>query len=299
MKKKLLFAILVLILSLAAIAVFFLKGDDPVDPIRFVAPDKLYETLDANVRNHPDFEVIADIDHARLAAGVGSSMPPAHVLIWSDPEMEAAILKHNPLAAVDLPLRILAFEDQETGKAAAVFNSYEFVAQRYSLPDDPALRSRYDSALAKAVEGVPESSIARFPSDSMKDLGMITLDSPYDFATTEQRVMDAINAQSDTVHFGVVDFAARSKKHGVDLAPSRLILFGGPGPGGKAMASAPTLGLDAFCQKLLIWQDAAGSVHVSLNDLLALAERQGVSGGLPLRVINRRLKATFTTALEQ
>ncbi|MCA9195844.1 MAG: hypothetical protein KDB03_28965, partial [Planctomycetales bacterium] len=73
----------------------------------------------------------------------------------------------------------------------------------------------------------------------------------------------------------------------------------GPGPGGKAMASAPTLGLDAFCQKLLIWQDEKGTVHVTFNDLRVLAARQEVSGGLPLRVINGRLKETFLTALEQ
>lgn len=78
----------------------------------------------------------------------------------------------------------------------------------------------------------------------------------------------------------------------------RLILFGGPGPGGKAMGSAPTLVLDAFYQKLLIWQDAGGAVHVTFNDLLALAERQHVSGGMALRVINRRLLGNFSDALK-
>ena len=63
------------------------------------------------------------------------------------------------------------------------------------------------------------------------------------------------------------------------------------------MQVAPTLGLDAFCQKLLIWQDASGAVHVTFNDLLALAERQQVSSGIPLRVINRRIKRTFSEAL--
>lgn len=63
------------------------------------------------------------------------------------------------------------------------------------------------------------------------------------------------------------------------------------------MESAPTLGLDAFCQKLLIWQDAEGTVHVTFNDLLVLAERQGVSGGVPLRLINRRSRETCATAL--
>ena len=40
--------------------------------------------------------------------------------------------------------------------------------------------------------------------------GVVMLDSPYDFATTEQKILMAIDAQSDTVHFGKIDFAARS-----------------------------------------------------------------------------------------
>ena len=148
------------------------------------------------------------------------------------------------------------------------------------------------------MQGIPEDAIATFPSDKMADAGLVTLDSPHDFLTTEKRVLAAINAQPDTVYFGQVDFTARASAHGVILEPLRLIVFGGPGPGGKAMHSAPSLGLDAFCQQLLIWQDAGGSVHVTFNDLLALAERQNVSGGVPLRVINRRLKKTFSTALE-
>lgn len=275
------------------------RTGEPVSESRFVEPDRLFQTLETNVRNQPEFEVIVDIDHARLAAKAGSPMPPSHVLIWSDPALEAAVLRHNPLAGIDLPLRALAFEDQNTGTARIIANSYDYLARRHSLPEDAAARTRYEAAIAKAMKGVPDSAMARFASDSMPEAGLVTLNSTHDFVTTEKRIRDAITAQSDTVTFGRVDFAARSAKHGVVLRPTVLILFGGPGPGGKAMESAPTLGLDAFCQKLLIWQDASGTVHVTFNDLLALAERQQVSGGLPLRLINRRLRETFSAALEQ
>lgn len=275
------------------------RSPEPISESRYIGPDRLYQTLDANVRASSDFEVIVDIDHSRLAAEAGSTMPPAHVLIWSDPQLDAAILERAPLAAIDLPLRALAFEDQDSGTAAVIANSFDYLVNRYSLPDDGALRARYEAAIAAAMEGIPSDSIARFPSDAMSEAGLVSLDSPHDFATTEKRVLDAINAQSDTVVFGTVDFADRSRQHGVTLQPMRLILFGGPGPGGKAMASAPTLGLDAFCQKLLIWQDPEGTVHVTFNDLLALAKRQQVSGGLPLRVIDRRIRKTFSAALAQ
>ncbi len=274
------------------------RGTEPVAASRFVEPDRLFDKLAANVRSHPQFEVIADIDHARLAEAAGMPMPPSHVLIFSDPELEAAMLQLNPLAALDLPLRVLAFENQTSGKAAVIANNYDFLERRYGLPANAAIRSRYETAIAMATAGIPADSISRFTSDSIQDPGVVMLDSPYDFATTEQKILMAIDAQSDTVHFGKIDFAARSRAHGIELAPTLLILFGAPGPGGRAMAHAPTLGLDAFCQKLLIWQDPSGTVRVTFNDLVALAERQQASGGIPLRVINRRLKHTFSAALE-
>ena len=276
------------------------SGDTgPISAARYVEPDKLFQTLVGNVRANPRLEVIAEIDHSRLAAQAGSSMPPAQVLIWSDPELDAAILQHVPLAAIDLPLRALAYEDQHSRGASVIANSFDYLVNRYALPDQAGLRERYESAIATAMAGIPQAAIAQFPSDAMPDKGLVTLDSPFDYAVTEKRIREAIEAQTDTVNFGIVDFAARARKHGVELRPLRLILFGGPGPGGQAMASAPTLGLDAFCQKLLVWEGADGHVHVTFNDLLAIADRQQVSAGIPLRVINWRLKRTFSDALEQ
>lgn len=270
-----------------------------IDVSRYVEPDRLFQALVANVRGCTEFEVIVDIDHSRLGALSGSPMPPSHVLIWSNPRLEAQILSINPVAAVDLPLRILAYEDQATGRAAVIYNSYEFVARRHSLPEDSSLREGYESAVAKVTRGISDAAIKLFASDDMPDTGLVTLKSPHDFATTKKRCQSAIHARSDTVDFAEVDFEARSRAYGVELRPLQLILFGGPQPGGKAMASAPTLGLDAFCQKLLIQEDNEGTVHVTFNNLLALAKRQGVSAGLPLRVINRNLQKGFSRALAQ
>jgi uncharacterized protein (DUF302 family) len=177
--------------------------------------------------------------------------------------------------------------------------SFVVVASRHGLPDEAGLGERYETAIATAIRGIEPGSVATFASDDMTDTGLVTLDSPHDVGKTEALLMDVINAQSDTVHFATVDFAERAKSEGVDLKPLRLILFGAPGPGGQAMRDAPTLGLDAFCQKLLVWEDENGGVHVTFNDLLALAERQLVPVNIPLRVVNRRIKKTFSEALEQ
>ena len=133
----------------------------------------------------------------------------------------------------------------------------------------------------------------------MQPDGIITLDSPFNFEETNRRVLEAINAAGDTVVFAEIDFQTRLTDIGVDIRPTRLILFGAPGPGGKAMRNAPTLGLDAFCQKFLIWEDDQGVVHLSFNDLLSVAERQQVGNSIPLRVIEFRLNKSFSNALSE
>lgn len=266
-------AFIALAASVAGLLFIVFRKPESIAASRYVEPDRLFQALVANVRSHAEFEVIVDIDHSRLGTLSGSPMPPPHVLIWSDPRLEAKILSIHPVAAVDLPLRILAYEDQATGRAAVIYNSYEFLARRHSLPEDASLREAYESAVSKVTQGIPDAAIKAFASDDMPDAGLVTLKSPHDFETTKKRIQSAIQAQSDTVDFGEVDFAARSKAHGIELRPLQLMLFGGPGPGGKAMASAPTLGLDAFCQKLLIWQDKDGTVCVTFNDLLLVASR--------------------------
>jgi uncharacterized protein (DUF302 family) len=180
-----------------------------------------------------------------------------------------------------------------------IANRFDFLVNRHGLPDDGAVRERHAAAVATATRGIGTKAIAQFASDQVPDTGLVTLDSPHDFETTEALLMKVIKAEPDTVHFATVDFTERARAQGVVLPPLRLILFGAPGPGGQAMREAPTLGLDAFCQKLLILEDANGAVQVIFNDLLALAERQQVPAGIPLRVVNRRINKTFSDALEQ
>lgn len=274
-------------------------GPDPVAPERFAAVDALLDKVSSNL-SASKLRPVADIDHARLGAEAGSPMPPARVLIFSSPELEAGLMALNPLLGIDLPLRALAFESSEDGSAKLIFNSFDYLVSRYQL--DPlkvsGLRESYVLAMQTATAGLPESAKATFASDTMQPDGITTITSPYDFKETLERVNAAIDAQDDTVHFGVVDFQASAREQGIESPPAVLILFGGPGPGGKAMAKAPTLGLDGFCQKFLVWQDAEGVTHLSFNDLLALAERQQTRKSPALRVINFRLSKVFGEALQ-
>ncbi|WP_188109700.1 DUF302 domain-containing protein [Pseudohalioglobus sediminis] len=272
---------------------------EPISPGRYLETDQLVSRIDENLAASATLSKIVDIDHSRLAQEAGSFMPPARVLIFSDAQLEADLIQQNPLVALDLPLRVLAFEAVSDGASKIIYNSFDYLLSRYHL--DPgssrALKARYIENVDAAINGIEPEAIAAFSNDAMDPDGIITITSPYGYEETIERVTAAINAQSDTVHFGTVDFRANARELGIDIAPAYMILFGAPGPGGKAMAEAPTLGLDGFCQKFLIWEGASGQIKLSFNDLLALADRQGTKKALALRVINYRLTKTFSDAL--
>ena len=274
-------------------------GPDPVDAKRFAESDTLVQIMNGNLSSSVALRKIAEIDHARLAQEVGSPMPPARVLIFSDTAMEAQLIKLNPLTALDLPMRLLAFESPADQSAKVIYNSFDYLVSRYELkPEETVdLRRAYESNIAALTKGVPKDALTSFVRDQMQPDGIITLQSTVGFEETLKRVNAAIDSQDDTVRFGVVDFQTGAKQLNIDIPPSHMILFGAPGPGGKAMSGAPTLGLDGFCQKFLVWQDDEGQTYLSFNDLLALAERQEASKSVALRVINFRLNKTFSDAL--
>lgn len=269
----------------------------PVGAERYASSDTLFVQMEANLASSETLSKVAEIDHSRMGAKAGSTMPPARVLIYSDPALETELINQNPLVALDLPLRVLAYEPGPQAPANLIYNNADYLSSRYDIALTPGQKAHYEDSIATIVKGIATEQVAAFSDNTMQPDGIITIPSPYDFTSTLARVQAAIDAQDDTVHFGSVDFQSRANGLDKAIAPTTLILFGAPAPGAKAMAHAPTLGLDAFCQKMLVWQDEDQRVYLSFNDLLALAERQGVTKSIALRVIHYRLNKTFTDAL--
>jgi len=286
----------------ASIAMLLAAGcgsGQPIAPERYSDSDRLFQQVKSNVAANPAWREIVEIDHSRLGQNADSPMPPSRVLIFTVPGLETSLIQQNPLVALDLPLRILAYEETPGGDSKVIYNDYAYIQSRYNLPEQASLGVMYERSMATALGGVPAGQIGSFQQSNMQEDGIITINSPFDFDTTMQRIMDAIESQDGTVVFGEVDFQKQGEEQGARLLPTTLILFGAPAPGAKAMSDAPTLGLDAFCQKFLLWQDSNGDVKLSFNDLLAIAERQGVARSFPLRVVNYRLNSVFSGALEK
>lgn len=77
--------------------------------------------------------VFARIDFAGDAARAGLRMQPQQMLIFGNPEAGTPLMLQVPAVGLDLPLKVLAWEDAG-GKVWAAYTDPEYIVQRYGLP---------------------------------------------------------------------------------------------------------------------------------------------------------------------
>ena len=74
--------------------------------------------------------------------------------------------------------------------------------------------------------------------------------------------------------FAVIDHSGEAAKVGMNMPPTKLLIFGSPTAGTPLMLAAPSTAID-LPLKILVWQDAAGKVWISYNSPQYLKERHG------------------------
>jgi uncharacterized protein (DUF302 family)/uncharacterized membrane protein YidH (DUF202 family) len=96
--------------------------------------------------------LFALVDHSGEAEKVGMKMRPTKLLIFGNPKGGTPVMLATPSAAIDLPLKILVWEDAQ-GKVWASYNSPTYLQQRHGIPQDLLPNIAVVEALAsKAAE---------------------------------------------------------------------------------------------------------------------------------------------------
>lgn len=95
--------------------------------------------------------ILARIDHAALARGVGLEMLPTLVLLYGNPRGGTPIMIADPLAALELPLRVLIHEDPY-GRVMLAFHPIKSTLMNAGIPEDLAVR--LEPAQKVILEGI-------------------------------------------------------------------------------------------------------------------------------------------------
>ena len=79
--------------------------------------------------------LFAMIDHSGEAAKVEMKMRPTKLLIFGNPKGGTPLMLAAPSSAIDLPLKILVWEDEQ-GKAWVSYNSPRYLQKRHGFPEN-------------------------------------------------------------------------------------------------------------------------------------------------------------------
>src|SRR5271166_2354970 len=96
--------------------------------------------------------LFALVDHSGEAAKAGMTMPPTKLLIFGSPKAGTPVMLAAPSIAIDLPLKILVWEDAD-GKAWVSYNAQDYLRERHNVPAELMQSLAVVEALAaKAAE---------------------------------------------------------------------------------------------------------------------------------------------------
>lgn len=106
------------------------------------------------------------------------------------------------------------------------------------------------------------------------DNGTINRPSKRSVDETLERLRRTLQEKEIAV-FALVDHSGEAEKVGLQMRPTKLVIFGSPKAGTPLMLATPSIAID-LPVKILIWEDAQGEVWVSYNDPVYLQERHGL-----------------------
>ena len=107
--------------------------------------------------------------------------------------------------------------------------------------------------------------------------GFASLPSKYPVDKTLERLQSILKEKGVAV-FAVVDHSGEAAKVGIEMRPTKLVVFGNPKGGTPLMIAAPTVAID-LPLKALVWEDSDGDYL----DFLQLARVFAATPPLPAR----------------
>src|SRR6266481_2451006 len=107
-----------------------------------------------------------------------------------------------------------------------------------------------------------------------KGSGLIDIRSSHSVDETVEKLKGILQAKGIAL-FALVDHSGAAIKGGMQMRPTKLLIFGNPKAGTPVMLAAPRSAID-LPLKMLIWEDAQGKVWVTYNSPVYVQERHSL-----------------------
>jgi uncharacterized protein (DUF302 family) len=112
----------------------------------------------------------------------------------------------------------------------------------------------------------------------MPDNGIINLSSPHTVLETLARLEAVVQAKGIPI-LAMIDHSGDAAKAGLQMEPTKLLIFGNAKAGTPIMLASPSAAID-LPLKALVWQDKDGKVWLSYNSPAYLKQRHNIPDNL-------------------
>ncbi len=132
-----------------------------------------------------------------------------------------------------------------------------------------------------SVHEPTQASAATLQENSMNTntaTGVVTIPSHHSVDGTVEKLQQILQAKGVKL-FALIDHSGEAEKAGMQMRPTKLLIFGNPKAGTPLMVASPTIAIDLPI-KILVWEDGDGKVWISYNDPAYLQARHGLPAAL-------------------
>jgi uncharacterized protein (DUF302 family) len=95
--------------------------------------------------------IYARIDQQSEVNKTGLHLSPLEFILFGKPKAGGPLMLANPLSALDLPLKVIAWEDPQQ-KVWLAYNDATYIRERYDLPEPIGAPLNLDPIVSKALE---------------------------------------------------------------------------------------------------------------------------------------------------
>lgn len=235
--------------------------------------DTTYSTLRNTIDANPNINIIAEVNHMANAVSVGLQLNPTRVIFFGNPNLGTPLMQRNQLAGLDLPQKIVTYQD-ENNDVYLGFNSTNYLTARHQL-EGVATLPTISSALTNITTTVSGNDSIISPNNTaITGQNINTKTSTQNFEETYNTLKSTLENNPNLRIIAEINHEQNAINAGLELRPTRLIIFGNPNLGTPLMQNKQTTSID-LPQKMLVWEGENGAINVSYNlpDFLKLRHK--------------------------
>lgn len=236
--------------------------------------DAVYQNIISALEANDAIGIVAQVNHEQNAADAGLELNPTRVVLFGNPRLGTPLMQANQQAGLDLPQKMLVYKN-DFGEVYAAFNSAQYIASRHGL-DTVSTLPAISNALTNLAQNATNGNVKMADDNTVAlNEGVVSMESANSFAVTYEKLRTAVEGNANLQIIAELDHQQNAQSVGLELNPTKLLVFGNPSLGTPLMQDEQTIGID-LPQKMLVYEDENGTVRVTYNDPYYLAERHGI-----------------------